>query len=439
MRRRRFAFGAIGLSVAALLVTAVSASARPSAPQAPGTPRVSGTLTITVGLTIKASYEQMLKNFAKAYPDVTVRPTYLQGGSVIAATLGTQFQAGNAPDVIELAPGRVNIPSILEYAKAGYLADLSKRPWAKRIATFAKPLVTLNGKVYGWVMAPTTGPVVVYNKGLFRRLGLTVPKTFAQLLGLCRSIRQKAPDDIPLGILGSISDARAAAAIGIASSEVYGKDPTWNAKRVRNAVTFQSTPGWRTSLQHIVDMKTATCFSPSVAADTIPTIVGQMAREVMPMMWFSDTGLGLLKLANPTLDLGIFVPPATTAAGTYMTVFPNSSIAVNKKAHNMAAAVAWVDFMARQGQDELFSRVAARESAYSYQRALNPKIGAKALDAVHQFAAPYATKGKIKVTGQAFWPTTASFTAFATGVQGLLTGQSTVDDVLKAADAAWAQ
>ncbi len=433
MRRRSVWLGVIGLSLAVLLTTAVGASARRTAdPKA-----VSGTLNITVGLTLKASYEVIISNFERVYPNVTVQPRYLQGGPVTAATLGTEFQAGNAPDVVELPPGRVNIPSLLQYAQAGYLADLSKRPWAKRLPPWMKPLVTLNGKVHGWGTGPTAGPAVVYNKDLLRQLGLTVPKTFAQLLNVCRTIRQKPGNLIPLGLIGSIADADGAAALGIASSEVYGKDPNWNSKRARNKVTFQSTPGWRRSLQHIVDMKDAACFSPSVAADSIPTIVGEMATGQMVMMWFSDTGAGLLRAANPKLNLGIFVPPATTQAGTYMTVFPNNALSVNKKAQNMPAALAFVDFLAREKQDRLWANIGGRVSAYDYQRAFNPKIGATALDAVHQFAAPYAKAGKIRVTGQALWPSTDPFEAIARGVQGLLTGQKTVADVLKSADDAW--
>src|SRR6266496_827433 len=78
MRRRSLWLGMIGLSLAVLLTTAVGASARRTAdPKS-----VSGTLNITVGLTSKAAYQVIIANFERVYPNVTVQPTYLQGGPV---------------------------------------------------------------------------------------------------------------------------------------------------------------------------------------------------------------------------------------------------------------------------------------------------------------------------------------------------------------------
>jgi raffinose/stachyose/melibiose transport system substrate-binding protein len=307
----------------------------------------------------------------------------------------------------------------------------------KRIPPWVRPLVTVDGKVYGWMVRSIGSPVILYNEDLFQSMGLTVPRTFNQLLDLCRTIRQRSPNMVPLGAQGSNPDARGAMALAFASSSVYGSDPNWNAKRQRNAVTFQSTPGWRTAIQRIVDMKNAGCLSQSVASDTGPVARGAFAAGQSPMLWQSDGARAQLLLLNSKLNIDIFVPPAETQAATYMTLFPFDTLAINKRTKNLAAARAFVDFIAREKQNRLWSKVQNEQSPFDYQRAFNPKIGAKALDDIHQWAASFATAGKIRISGQATWPTTEPFVAIATQVQGLFTGQTTVDDVLRAADNAW--
>jgi raffinose/stachyose/melibiose transport system substrate-binding protein len=433
VRRRTFWLGAITLSAVVLLATAVGASARTS-----GAPEISGTLTLSTDLTVRRSWEILIANFERVYPNVDVNATFLQGGNVRGPAIATQFQAGNAPDVVMMGAGRVIVPSLLEYAQAGQLADLSNRPWAKRVPPWARPLVTYNGKVYGWLQRSIAGPIVVRNRDLFQNLGLTLPRTFPQLLNVCRTIRQKAPNLLPLGFIGALPDSRGAAVLHFASSEVYAKDPDWNAKRARGAVTFQSTPGWRTAVQRLVDMKNAGCFSPSVAQDSVQAVLGQMLSGQAVLLWFSDTGFAALRAANSRLNIDMFVPPAaSTQAASYMTVYPQDTLVVNQRAKNMPAALAFVDFMAREKQDRLFSTINGGVSPYDYQRAFNPRIGARALDELHQFASSFATAGRIRVTGHALWPSTDPFLAIGNAVQGLFTGQTTVDDVLRAADNAW--
>jgi hypothetical protein len=95
--------------------------------------------------------------------------------------------------------------------------------------------------------------------------------------------------------------------------------------------------------------------------------------------------------------------------------------------------------MAREKQARLFARIIGEVDPFTIQQVLNPKIGVKALDAAHQYMAAHAASGKVAVSGHLLWRSTETFTSFGTTVQGLFTGQTTVDDVLRAADTAWSK
>jgi raffinose/stachyose/melibiose transport system substrate-binding protein len=297
-------------------------------------------------------------------------------------------------------------------------------------------MVSVRGKTYGFLQRGTL-VTVNYNRGLFRSMGLKVPTTFSELLKVCGTIREKAPNLTPMTLNGTIPDALGFNLIGFASSEVYGIDARWNAKREHNKVTFASSKGWRTALNRFVQMKNARCFAPDVAATTPQGAWAQMASGQAVMLFANEQSVGQIKALNAQADIGQFVPPGTTQKRTQLTVVPFQALSVNAKAKNPVAARAFVDYMASRPASVQFTKLLGEQPPYDYQRALNRKIGAKALDADHKFAAPFATAGKIQVAGNALWPTTNVFVAIQQGVQGMLTGQSTPAGILRNADAAW--
>jgi ABC-type glycerol-3-phosphate transport system substrate-binding protein len=124
-----------------------------------------------------------------------------------------------------------------------------------------------------------------------------------------------------------------------------------------------------------------------------------------------------------------------TAAQTRLWVLPIDTLVVSKASKNAAASRAFVDFVAREKQNALYSKIRGEVAPYDYQKVLNPKIGAKALPDTHQVFVPYVKA--THVGDSAVWPSSAIAATFATAMQGLFTGQRTVDDVLKAVDESW--
>ncbi len=350
VRERRFWLACAATLATLSLTTAVGASAS----RTPRPNSLSGTITFAAGSLSQRAYDVLIGNFERVHPQINVKATYIPANQ-FPALVDTQFQAGNAPDVVALVPGRLFAPSLLDLAHAGYLADLSSSPWAKRIPSFAKPLVTVGHKLYGWPLAVVL-PSIIYNRQIFGQLGLTVPKTWAQFMNTCRTIKQRAPNVTP-AVFGGATFASDGGLVAVfASSTVYAKDPTWNAKRLAHKATFQSTPGWRVAVQDMVDLKN-NCFGPSVASDTPQTILPKMVTGQAAMLFGSDGQIANVRALNPQLDVGLALAPGPTRATTYMTLVATDGVAVNKKASNISAARAFVDFLARQKQNSLFATV----------------------------------------------------------------------------------
>ncbi|MGZ4315851.1 MAG: ABC transporter substrate-binding protein, partial [Gaiellaceae bacterium] len=218
--------------------------------------------------------QQVLDAFQAKKPDIKIDATFLPIGETYANTLRTQLQAGNGPDVFYASPGSGGLQALLPLAKAGYVADLSKRPWATKIplATSAKPLYWSGGKLYG-VPIDVVPVGVMYNPDVLSSLGLKVPTTMKQLLNACKVAKSKGKTF--LNIAGASAQNTSLFAAVIAGSYVLAKDPQWDVKRNANKVTFAGTPAWATTLQRIVDMKNAGCFPAGAEAnDNIPATPG---------------------------------------------------------------------------------------------------------------------------------------------------------------------
>ena len=221
-----------------------------------------------------------------------------------------------------------------------------------------------------------------------------------------------------------------------ASSLVYAKDRSWNTQRAHGKTTFEGTPGWRAALQVYVDMKNADCFGPGVAEDTAASTLQQFSSGQSAMLTANDGYLAPVRALNPKLQFNQFVFPSTSSPSTtYMTLFPSDTLVVNAHSHDSAAADAFVAFVARPAETAKLNAILGNASPLEYARVLNPKIGAKALDANHRAFAPYVKR--IIFAGTATWASLAPLTAMGTAAQGLFTGQDTVDQVLQATDTAW--
>ena len=122
----------------------------------------------------------------------------------------------------------------------------------KRLDGQAKPLVEQGTKVYALPLGIVPHGVN-YNVQAFKDLGLKVPTTFQQLLTLSRQDQGEGQDADRDRRLGA-AEHRRGRADHRDEKRLYSSDPTWNTRRLASKTTFASTPGWRATLQRIVDI-----------------------------------------------------------------------------------------------------------------------------------------------------------------------------------------
>jgi raffinose/stachyose/melibiose transport system substrate-binding protein len=384
----------------------------------------SGTVSLAMATTYKPGFDVLIANFNRIYPDIKIDPSYYVSGAPFTTAISTQFSAGNGSDLVWNTGARTGPTSTWPFAQAGYLTDLSKRPWVKRMYPADKGQYVYKNKVYTYDFGLSVLALPAYNKDFFAENKLSVPKTFPQLLTLCRTISRMGK--VPIAWAGGSAAVNTNNLVALAGSTVTGPNPKWLQQRLDHKTTFAGTAGWRRALQMLADMKSANCFARGVEAVQIPQMLQQFASGQAAMM-FTYAGLNAQVIGiNPNLKIGLFPPPADKAANTTVTVQAAGGVGLNSKSANKAAALTFIDFLGRAKQQQLFAKINYLVSPYDALKGNLPGI--------YGDLKPWFAANKVVSTITAEWPNTSMGTNTGTSIQGLFTGQKSIDDVLKDMD-----
>ncbi|WP_086314423.1 raffinose/stachyose/melibiose transport system substrate-binding protein [Enterococcus sp. 7F3_DIV0205] len=138
--------------------------------------------------------QEIAKDFEAENPKIHVEVIDVpNAGEVIK----TRVLAGDVPDVINLYPQSIELQ---EWAKAGYLEDLTNEPYLENIKNNYAQRFAVNDKVYS---IPLTANVYgfYYNKTAFDKMNLTAPKTWSEFQKLTTDIEKQGK--VPFAIAGT--------------------------------------------------------------------------------------------------------------------------------------------------------------------------------------------------------------------------------------------
>jgi raffinose/stachyose/melibiose transport system substrate-binding protein len=351
---------------------------------------------------------------------------------VLFGVEATELAAGNGPDLVSVFPGCGFSVSMCVLGKEGDLMPLVRAPWTKR----SLPQVVSASKWGSVLYAFDPGVAVMgmfTNDALFGRLRLPVPRSFPQLLALCE--KAKADGTVAVLFPGADQAGLEWLVTDLAVSSVYANDKHWTAELKSGSVSFAGSAGWQEALHEFVEMNSAGCFEPGVTGYSTPaSIAALFAQGQGLMMPTVSSGEGLIAAANPGFKFS-FVPFPNGDSPSSTTMFLNLGASVGVNAHaspaNQVAAEAFINFLARPAQNELYARLAGVVTQEKFLKRLLPSFMSS--------MAPLVQNDAYVVNPATYWWNSSVQTALEQQTEGLLTGQTTTNDVLNAMDAAWKQ
>ncbi|HEY8343761.1 MAG TPA: extracellular solute-binding protein [Bacillota bacterium] len=132
---------------------------------------------------IVAQMRELTAAFSNKYPDVSIKLTMIPNDNMV--TIKARMASGDAPEIIQLQ----SYAAVFEFAKAGWLVDLTDEPVLAKVAAGAKNAVTYNGRIYALPM-DMAGIGIIYNKDIFAKYGLAPPTTFRELRAVCSTLKK---------------------------------------------------------------------------------------------------------------------------------------------------------------------------------------------------------------------------------------------------------
>ncbi|QIG39177.1 extracellular solute-binding protein [Microbacterium sp. 4R-513] len=338
----------------------------------------------------------------------------------------TQLQAGNAADMMILAPGTGQPISVVNLAEAGFLEELDKTS-AGIIPAGAEAEFSVDDKVYA---QPTAlAPVgLVWNGPAGGEVGIDeYPSTYDDLLADCKTARDGGKTFTVLA--GGVPFNTGLMSMLISATRVYADDPDWNEQRAAGDVTFVDS-GWEDVLNDIVEMDKGGCFQDGVAGGTFDTITQGIGGQTSLTAAVPGSAAASIS-AGAGIDLNVQAFPPADDGKAFTLASANYAWAINAKASDGAkkSAQEFLDWVAQPEQSKAFADLAG----------LVPITGATADNLLPEYQpiGDLLENGDYAGLPNATWPNPAVYDALGVGVQGLLTGQKTVDQVLSDMDAAW--
>ena len=238
-----------------------------------------------------------------------------------------------------------------------YFEDLSDQPYIDQYDEIYKKTVSVGDKTYGIPATPAQGGAWIYNKKVYKELGLEVPETWDELVANCDRIKAAGKT----AVIGSYKDSWTSQVIFLCDAySILHAEPDFAEKLTANETSYAETPATVRTFEKLYEM------APYLNEDYLSTTY-EMAIEMLatgqgvhyPMKTQAFTSVYEL-YPDKIDDIGVFAQPGDTVEDTGLTVYYPLSMYLNKDCKNKEAAKEWFAlFMSQEGQDAYGSAIKA--------------------------------------------------------------------------------
>ncbi|WP_010237153.1 ABC transporter substrate-binding protein [Clostridium arbusti] len=241
-------------------------------------------------------FKQLGEKFEKENPNIKV---YVNTPNDAYSLLKARIVKGDVPDIVGLGAEQYYV----DYAKAGVFTDLADSEVIKKVKpAYSEMLADLegeSGRVHAVPYAANaTG--VIYNKDLFNQMGLKIPKTWAELEEVCKTIQKQGKTPFYMGYKDdwTINCAWNPLAGNFTDSDFYGQ-VTDGKKSFSKSY---EEPLKR--LEELTKFSQGDVFSYSYNNATVGFAKGESVMYIQ-----GNWAIPMIKKTNPSINIGIFPMP----------------------------------------------------------------------------------------------------------------------------------
>lgn len=372
-------------------------------------------------------YDALIQAFEEKYPWITIEAEYLGIGDTYSNSLVTRLKGNNAPDLFHVASGTGSAYSGLLLAEGGYIMDLSGEPWAKELVPDAYRSAWWLDDTLTAVPLQLAPIIVEYNTARFEELGLKVPTTMDEFFEAGRKSVEQGQSFLVLS--GAHTGHSVHLLTSIAMGLVYSENPNWDQDRYEGKVSFAETEGWVKTLDYFMQMCDEGFFIPgSEGMDTnsghVALANGEGLARVVPA-----GNIHIVEAINDELHLSAFVMPGETADKTSVAGMIADGVAGYAKTKHPEEVMLFIDFLVSDGGLNTYTSITGNI-------AMSDLVTGTVLNEKLACVQPLIQEKRIYSHPQTEWPGQA-YQALGEGVQSMMLGIVTPEELLKNLDEAW--
>ncbi|WP_419872046.1 ABC transporter substrate-binding protein [Candidatus Pristimantibacillus sp. PTI5] len=359
------------------------------------------------------------------FPNITLEVQKLPDDQY-NTSVRTKLAAGQGPDIFWIFPKNA-AGGVIDFAKAGFAADLSDLKFWDNIGTGAKEDMSYEGKPYG-VAEGLDYLGVYYNKEMLAQVGVTeFPKDWASFLEACQKLKDAGITPIVLG--DKDPWVIQFGMYPIAANVVYPDEMDFDVK-VQNGEKSLNDPKWVKTISMYKELYdkgyvvknslgagSAQASQLFIDGKAAMTFTGTWDYASMTSKGAADFTRGFASLPGNDAGKPTFVS-AATAAG----------YALNAKSENLDAAKEILNYLF-DGESDLFKAFVASNSSISVYK--DVPLTNELFKEVNE---NYQTNGNSVYFSNQMWPAGVSDVMQAKFAEIIGGQKTTPEDVAKAMD-----
>jgi raffinose/stachyose/melibiose transport system substrate-binding protein len=319
MRTRHITLSLI--AAGSLALTACSAGSLGSSDDKGGDGKVSLSFLVDNGAETVKIGNQLAKDFMAKNPNIEIkvetRPAGTDGDNLVKTRLST----GDMSDIFEYNSGSL----FQAIAPEKNLVPLGDTENIGNLDKNFSTTVTVNDKVYGVPWGGFMAGAVLYNKDVYAKLGLQVPKTWDDFIANSKKIKDSGVDPViqsygetwtsQLFVLGDFAN-------------VLTADPQFPEKYTNNQAKYATTPAAQAGFQHLQQVHDLGYENKDFASAKLPDALRYLAQGKGAQYPILSAMLSELISENPGSEnkIGLFAIPGADASQNKLTVWSPAGV-----------------------------------------------------------------------------------------------------------------
>ena len=259
--------------------------------------------------------EALIAAFAKQNPNIKIeletRPQGGEGDNLVKTRLATQEMA----DVFSYNSGSLFQALRPETS----MQPLTQEPWVKDLDPAFKPAVTVNDQVYGAPSFSSEAGGVLYNKKIYERLNLEIPKTWDEFMANNAKIKAEGIDPV----LQSYQDTWTSQLFVLGDfHNIASEDPEWADKYTKNQVKYAQEPAVE-GFKHLEEVNKAGYLNENFGSLKFEKALSLLANGEGAHYPILTSTLPNVNISDPDKidDIGFFGIPGNDAANAGATLW----------------------------------------------------------------------------------------------------------------------